>query len=246
MSGATNIDEAEVPNIDIDAFFKEYGSQLKPGFEDLIRDGTVPADHVQSVLHMMREYIEDQKKTVLVGSAPVVGMQVPLEPGRYWFGDPYYLFRGDWRQFWHNSVCHGLHSERPDFGAHGIFMRLKFGCLLIARTAFGDGAYRLSPNAAFHNLSPGPFPVDAGLLAVIPEAFALQSPAHAEVDQQYGKFTIEQTTLIRAKCGDWYIGDDKVCDTGGDQETNSEGIAKAAASFMGHTTLPYSLYGNKV
>ena len=84
-------------------------------------------------------------------------MSIKLPPGRYFVGDPCYVFsREDWDNFACDAILDGKETMKdlPYFAAH---------------TANGDGEFRGSNGFKFG--------VDAGLLGAIPEALITKQPS---------------------------------------------------------------------
>jgi len=83
-------------------------------------------------------------------------MSTKLPPGRYFIGDPCYVFS---RRDWDNFACDAILDGKPTMKDLPYFA---------AHTLNGDGTYRGTNGFEFG--------VDAGLLGAIPEALITKTP----------------------------------------------------------------------
>jgi len=135
-----------------------------------------------------------------------------LAAGKYWVGDPCYVFPNDnWSDF-----CNVM------MGGHGnVYVEngIKF---FVAGTAHGDGEYELRLNGD----TIGQCPVDAGMLSVVPAALLKRwkSEKNRTVLKDFGGVWIELTALagISQSGGDISFGNYTLNTSGNDEEDEDE------------------------
>lgn len=125
-------------------------------------------------------------KTNDKGSDAICELLLPA--GVYFIGDPCYAFGPDDDPEWQELVNIG--------GSYGIFATVEGHPFAAYNTAYGDGFY--PGHDDLENIS---FPVDAGLVGVIPEVLTekfAQGSEHAESEAKGGLLTrIEFTNNVR-------------------------------------------------
>lgn len=88
-------------------------------------------------------------------------MNTKLTPGKYWIGDPCYVYPNtEWQDFCNNL----FDKERGKKCVDGIEMDYKDVSFLVIGTAYGDGNYSLTQK----DVEIASLGVDAGLLSIIP------------------------------------------------------------------------------
>lgn len=127
-----------------------------------------------------------------------------LKPGKYWIGDPCYVFphKGPMKDKWHEllNACNYFEDDMPAVIDNGKIT------VWAAGTAYGDGCYE-------SNFGDN-FPVDAGLIGIIPvETIEYLGRTDNNLDR-LGKFvTFDSEFSIQLNAGYFRFGDITI-DTG--------------------------------
>lgn len=140
----------------------------------------------------------NQQPDKAMNTIKVKSLTQSLAPGRYWVGDPCYVFPKDrWTEF-----CNALFKE--EYSGSGVMMIDGDKRFFVCGTAYGDGCYALRKNG---NVV-GECGVDAGLLSIVPAEYVTEwDPQELSHDDFGGVFvTLEKEAFIVASGGNFRFG----------------------------------------
>lgn len=137
-----------------------------------------------------------------------------LEPGKYWVGDPCYVFP---RDKWGN-LCDTLYELDIQEINNGVIFEYNNIPFFVCVTAYGDGSYALMRDWE----TVAELGVDAGLLSVIPLGLVELWKEHTDLEDFGAIITLTESCDIRAEHGNFSFGEYYVNTTGTDYEDEEE------------------------